>query len=523
MTTSTHSSMNARTQHQLDGVDELLARDRPFGDSDYVHAELQVRYERRLEKISARLPVAGELVRALEQSNPHSRYRLFGDPVLRYTVQQALRQIVRKTGDGLPLAECEEIFRGAVRHLEEGKSGGPLESNVADASRLGADPRHACIWSEAGSDDVFGRAFRKVVRDNFPAEAPCTPLAVDRARLAKGAELLGLLLPQSSRSALCHAHVVVVFRGRKASCSEFRVAGAVLINGEMLQNPWWVAEHLLHESLHQKLYDFRHTHSLLAEDLSPRVSSKAESAAPIYSIWNAGGREGSNRWDIFRGIAALHVYVHLALLCLQAERRKAELVEQFGAPDGSLPALIYWHKTFERAQYLGRTIKERAWRELGPAGQLLVDWLTSTLNKIDPSPPPPASPFVHLLLDRYVIEARMVATKKVSPAHTTALLALVGDEATTIHRVLSAAGAGRPDLDRLDDAVARRCEESAEATFLRFRSVAAKILHAFSPDSYGLRCPSSADPVALEETIRAMVETSSQELIPLLDQGAGPR
>lgn len=506
-----------RNQHHLDIYDSQLAQYRPFGDSDYLHEQLQVRYGGRLQKISAFMRVARELSRALDQATARTRYHTIGDPVVRHTVQEALRQVVRGTHDGLPLAACEDIFRETIRHLERGACAGPLESGVAERRRLGTDPHHGYVWSEEHPDDVFGRRFRGMIRDYFPAEASCTPRPGDFERLTKGAELLDMLLPVSSRSALSHARVVVAFHGRKASCSDFRVGGTILINRDMLGNPWWVAEHLLHESLHQKLYDFRHTHSLLKKDLSPQLSSSSEGAATIDPIWNAGGANGSTHWDTFRSVAAFHVYVHLALFCLQAERRKAELVNQFGAADGSLPAPIQWHKAFERAQYLGRKIKEYAWQELGPAGRLLVDWLLSTLNAIDAVPPPPESVYLHLLLERYATEATLMANKSLSPELATQLAKLMNDEAETVHGLLTASEAGREDVERLDDAVARRSDEGAEAAFLRFRTTVTTILQALSPDGYGLHRPSSAEASAPELMIKTMVERSSQQLLSLLD------
>ena len=502
-------------KHHLDTYDAHLAEYRPFGDSDYLHEQLQLRYQRRLGQLSTFLPLAGELSRALERVKAPARYRTVGDPVVRHTIQQALRRVVRGAQDGMLLAECEDVFRKTLRHLDNGTCGGPLESGGDKDRRLGQEAYHGWIWSDGHSDDIFDRTFRKVARDYFPAEEPCAPSATDLAKLEKGAELLRLLLPLTSRSALGHAHVIVTFNGRKASCSEFRVGGTVFINRDMLHNPWWVAEHLLHESLHQKLYDFRHTHTLLARDLSADRNSSAEGGAPIYSLWNAGGADRPNYWDTFRGIAAFHVYVHLALLCLQAERRKEELFERFGAPDASPPSLIHWHKAFERAQYLGRAIKESAWKELGPAGQLLVDWLLSTLNAIDASPPPANSSYLHLLLERYVVEASLIANTKLSLEATLQLEKIVRREADVVHHVLSALHAGQPELDRLDDAGVRRSDEGAEAHFLRFRGLIAKTLQRLSPDGYGFQRPSSVDSTALEDMLQTMVETSSRALLTL--------
>jgi hypothetical protein len=519
------TATNVQKQHPLDVCDALLAGQRPFGESDYLHDQLQIRYSRRLARIAGLLPVAGELSRALERSGREARYRVVGDPVVRHTIQQALRRVVSGTSDGLSLAECEEVFRETIGHLEEGKLGGPLVSGAGTPGRLGAEPFHGWLWSEQQRDDVFGRTFRRIVSDYFHADPPCTPSAADVGKLAKGAKLLGVLLPLCSRSVFSHTHVVVIVPHvgswtQKGSCSEFGIGGTIFLNREWLGNPWWVAEHLLHESLHQKLYDFRQTHSLLAQDLAPASTFPKESAATVYSIWNAGGEGRSNNWDTFRAVAAFHVYVHLAVFCAQAERRKRQLVKLFGAPDASFPTMASRPEALERAQYLGRKIKESCWQELGPAGRLLVDWLTAILNAIDHAPPPPESSYIHLLLHRYLMEAMMVAGQKRSPEPTPELAKLVNEEAEIVRQVLSAIDARRTDLDRLDDAVVRRPDEGEEAAFLRFRRLVAEILRRSSPDGYGFRRPSTAQSIALDKTIQAMVDSSTRRLTSLWGGGA---
>jgi len=508
-------------RHVPDPLDALLAQQRPFGDSDYLHEHLHSRYKSRLAKIAQKLPVAGELWSAIEQAPPHSRYRVIGDPVVRYATHQALRLVSTGAQDDAGLAEYEEVFRETLAHLQRGNLDGPLESGEVGGRRLGAEPCHGSIWSEEHRDDVFSRSFRKIVQVNFRGEPMCTPSAGDLARLAKGVKLLSTLLPLCSRSVFSHTHVVVIVPHvgtwkQKASCSEFRISGTIFLNRDMLRNPWWVAEHLLHESLHQKLYDLRHTHSLMAEDLTPETPSK-DDAAGVLAIWNVGGALRSNAWDTFLAVAAFHVYVHLAVLCVQAERGKTELVKRFGAPDASLPAMTHRREAFERAQYLGRHIKASCGMELGPAGRVLVDWLLSILNAIDPAPPPPESIFLHHLLHRYMVEATLVANHKVSPELIAQLLTLVDDEAEVIRHVLLASHTGGADLNRLNDAVARRPDERAEARLLRVRSLVTRILHTLSPDGYGLRRTSFADSTApVEKMIEAMVDRSSQKLSPVL-------
>jgi hypothetical protein len=228
-----------------------------------------------------------------------------------------------------------------------------------------------------------------VLRDNYD-ESLCTPNIDELARLAKGAQLLGALLPLLSRSALSHAHLIAVFpmvgswKG-KASSSQFRVAGTIFLSRELLESPWQVAEHLFHESLHQKLYDFRHAHSLL----KPNYWRKG--APRVRSHWNVTDSSESNCWDTHRAVAAFHVYVHLSLLSTLAEQRAPELENVYGPLRGSLK-MIESRRAFERAHYLGEKIKELCWQELGLAGKRLMDWLTLVLDALDAAPPQACGP-----------------------------------------------------------------------------------------------------------------------------------
>jgi hypothetical protein len=519
----------------LEMLEAILVEHQAFGDSDYIRERLDVCYKRRLHKISAYLPVAGQLLDALSQVETSDGYRIIGDTVVRCATDHALRQLQTATRPkiatrrGLPLDECGEVFRATIRHLKEGRSEGPLGYAVSEVYRLGHKRHHGWVWSDEHWDNVFGRTLRYVVEENYGAPL-CAPNRDELAALRKGAQLLDELLPWLSRSALSHAHLIAVFPRQgwegKASSSQFRLGGTIFLNREMLKNPWWIAEHLLHESLHQKLYDFRHGHTLLEQDSSLEPDSEAESARRVCAIWNIPLVKNSHYWDTRRAVAAFHVYVHLALFCRIAEIRTSNLSDIYGQPR-AIHSMTESRRALERAHYLGENIKNLCWEELGLAGRRLIDWLLLVLDGLDPSPPPPGS-YIHLLLYRYLNEAGYVAKKAEASLrekgsdrvkfHDTAsfsyleqeLRQIIKDEEESVSSVLSIITA-EADLRQFNSALAQYPDEELGRKFLEVRRLVAKTIMASSPDGYTLKSlsPESSAP---EEIVRQMVERSSERL-----------
>lgn len=488
------------TKNSLEQLDAILAQ-HAFGNTEYITKQLHICLKRRLDKISDRLPVARQLLDAVCQSEAYMQYRVFGDTVVRCAIQHGLRQIETGVPYGIPLEQCEEVFEETTRLIYEGKSG-PLGSQLEN--RIGPDSHHAYIWSEEHSNDVFGRAFRFVVQDNY-AEKLCTPSAAEVAMLAKGTRLLNELLPLSSRSALSHAHFVGIFPQvgtwvSRASSSEFRLCGTVFLSCKLLNNPWWVAEHLFHESLHQQLYDFRHGHSLLEPNFD------REGAPTIHSLWNVPDQSRGNHWDIHRALAAFHVYVYLTLLATIAEQRAQELEDEYGP----LTIVTNSQTAFVRAYYLGEQIRALCWNELGEAGKRVVDWFSSVLEILNPSPPPQGS-YLHLILDRYWKEAKdfgLRLSKMERPIElSTQLMLLAEDEVKSVRSVLAELNA-ESALSQFEQDLAFLSDEAPTAQFVSVRKLIAKTILMASPNGYSLsetRLP--------DEIVMQMVERSSENLM----------
>ena len=508
----------------LTNLEKILAQHRGFGDSAYIHQRLQVTYQRRLSKISGHLPTAAAVLDELSRADTYDRYRVVGDTVVRCAIDDALRQLETEVRHGFTLAECEEIFRAIVRYFEDGKPGGPPRFGSATVNRLGREGYHGWIWSDGHYGDVFGRAFRRAVQECCgelcePEIVLCTPTDEEVSMLKKGALLLGELLPLLAPSALRHTHLITVFSSAAwkgaASFSQFWLGGTIFLGRQFLQSPWWVAEHLLHESLHQKLYDFHHGHSLLEPDFS------RENAPKVCSLWNVPGTNNANLWDTHRAVAAFHVYVHLALLATIAEERATELEEVYGSVRGK-PGMIDSRRAMERAHFLGEQIKESCWDELGLAGKRLIEWLISVLNALD-SHPPPKGAYIHLLLDRYRGEALMADRKAqslingrwlesktpISPDFAQQLRNLVKGEIESARCALSAVNAN-DDLSRLNAAIGQYSDEELGAKFYQVRSLISMAIFDLYPDgSSGLFIPGWG---AAEKVVKDMIEGSSVKL-----------
>jgi predicted O-methyltransferase YrrM len=489
-------------------IEEALVSHRAFGDSEYILAEFQTSCKRRLEAISAGLPSAGRLLEALGRASEESVRCVTGTTVIRSAIQHAHTQVETGEDYGIPLADCDGIFADTALHLERGEAGTPFERGAGWLPRLGEQDYQPWIWREDHPDDVFGRSFRHLVRENY-TDPLCTPSEADLAALRRGEELLQALVPQLTRSALTHVQLVGVFPHTgawkdKASSSQIRVGGSVFLGRTLMRSPWVVAEHLLHEALHQKLYDFRHGHNLLEPDFAKRGAPR------VRSPWNPAGLNEANSWDTHRAFAAFHVYAQLTLLARVAEERSAELESEFGSSAGLIPS----HKAFARAWYLGEQLRTTAWEVLGLAGRRMVEWLTAILEALEPAPPPEGAR-LHLVLDLYRREARRVGARLTEPDHSspallTTLAPLAEKEIATARGALETTGAAT-QVEELDEAVDGLSAEELASRFGDVREVVAEVLLDASADGYVL-APEPGLGEGPDAVVERMVLDSSERL-----------
>jgi predicted O-methyltransferase YrrM len=493
------------TLEVLGVIEEALARHPVFADSTYILGQLQSALQRRLRAISARLPIAGQLLDTMSDAKNGALDHVIGDTVVRCAILHAHTQVETDRPHGLPLPDCEEVFAETIRRLQQGKFSTTLDDG--SLPRLGPESYHGWIWNEAHSGDIFGRSFRYLVRERYGA-VPRTATNDEIAVLEKGAQLLSDLTPLLAPSALRHVHLTACVPDAggwtgTASGSQFLLGGTIFI-GQALYGPWCVAEHLLHESMHQKLYDFRQGHSV--QELELEFGPEREGTPRVCSPWNPQRLNRANEWDVNRVFAAFHVYVYLAHLAMVAEQRASELEDRYG----TFQSMIASSTAFERAHYLGEKLKEQCWDHVGPAGKRLADWLLSVLECLNPTPPAKGA-YIHLYLDHYQKEGRRVAAaldEAGSPPWSAPekLIPLAKDEVENARSVLSTIDA-QEQLRHLNEALAQYTDEELGKKFSSLRRVIATTLLTACPDGYRFTESGSHDVL-----LKDMVETASRHI-----------
>jgi hypothetical protein len=481
---------------------ERLLTSHAFGDSRYITERMHDHYLRRLRKLSGDVPVAGDVANALERADPYTRYRIVGDTVFRCAVQHL--QVGLETGIeyGMPLAQCTRLLDAAVARLTARVPGlvGP-----SLARRIGPRRRYGWVWHEDVPAAFCTNAFRDLV-DGHYGMTLCTPDDAELGVLTDAVALLEDVLPTVTGQALGHTHLVAIFSptdrwAAARASSQFRLSGTVFLSRQALDNVWTAAEHLLHESLHQQLYDIRRGHTLLAPGYARADAPRTN------SLWNRPDPQGGNRWDVHRTLAAFHVYVYLTLFsrAVAAETGPAAEYRARYGPVRAMPAATAAH----RAAYLADQLREQGWDDVGPAGRYLVEWLEPILETLTPAPVVRGS-FLHLILDRYRREASALESRGTGSDATAAELAVIADrEIACTRAVLRSIG---HDTQRFDAAAGAGDAPGPVERFTASRALIADTLLAACRRDYELAASREPD-----ERVRAMVEQSSEALQALLE------
>jgi hypothetical protein len=467
--------------------------------------------------LASDFPASTVMADALQHSTIERKYKVIGDPVVRDAINSAVAHYKIDMSLQVPLDDIEKILNVAAQHLLiDQTTGSPLETANRRSLRIGAEAYHAWVWSEERAEDLFGRYFKRLVEANLSKLALRTPEEHSHKMLARGAKLLATLFPRLARSALDHVHIVAIVKHGPGftAVSHPNVMGTIFLSPLILQDPWQAAEVLLHEAMHQKFIDLEHTHSLLGTGYYNTPSPT------IRPLWNRPGIGKADEWTIDRALTVMHVYTCLALFYDGVERRTPELSEDYGPLHGFDPAVSF-RSALDRAQYL-RYQMSRYTGNLGYAGQKFVKWLSDLLDQLDPLPPAPEWK-AHLLLDRYMREAKQVKECLADSVSTSdnvdgfrgvstsgILEDLIGSEIATTERILSIGG-GAP----LQLPTSIRNSENPNTLGDRFALARGAVFQALAQSAgrpcYYYRCAPEYVREC-DELLETMVERSSQRV-----------
>ncbi|NVJ00163.1 hypothetical protein HV824_18815 [Myxococcus sp. AM009] len=365
----------------VQAADRALSSHPSFGDSPRILAKVLTRYRFGVELFAERLPALPRAVAAVEALSDAEARRVFFDPLVRLTLEQAFSDL--EAGRLTSPHPVEEMLPGALEALPLGL----CESRMPSRWQVGsAVPKW--LWDVAQPTDAYSRALHAAFDGVFGAKSKSggtllSPQAKAQRTLNDSIELLSLLLPHSGASALTHVEAIALLSAKLEGGTVLSAAGGdltpstIFLALEELGNPWDIAGCLLHEGLHMKLFDATRSVALIA---------KPEETVQV--PWR------DIRWTSVRAVFSYHVYVHLALFKAAALTADRALTERFGDPssyvsrphatsvvnnDGASP----YGRSVDRARFLGEMLLTEWAHLLTPQGRDFVRWQRESLAPVD--------------------------------------------------------------------------------------------------------------------------------------------
>ncbi|MCX5178441.1 aKG-HExxH-type peptide beta-hydroxylase [Streptomyces virginiae] len=179
-------------------------------------------------------------------------------------------------------------------------------------------------------------------------------------------DLLSRLVPHVASSVLSHLSYVGVVAGAGAfeSASDRKAPRAIFINRDALTDVPRTSEAILHECVHQKLYDIQLVQPIY------RAGYDAKKSAVVRPTWHKDAA-----WSFDRALAASHVYVHLSAFYASLECSLEPATSHVDAAGGRA-------RTTGRARFLLDAVAGLP-AESGPAGLRFISWLNQRLEHIE--------------------------------------------------------------------------------------------------------------------------------------------
>jgi len=334
-----------------------------------------------------------ERIRALDDA---TAARVLEHPFLR-SVEFAATRHLKQPWKVVPHEQVEQYLEELGTLLAGGWRGGKLPSlsllmEVEEVEEDDEDAARHTLWQWTGEqgDRTLTGITPTIFLKNSPKCVFHRPTEEESGNLRQGIALLRELFPLLTPSVLRHIDIIALVSAKPArdedgppggnplstdpfiSSSGDTSPGAVFVSPSVLTNPWYIAEIILHEGLHSKLYDVMATHNLL------RPNYTTDEAAQFYPLWH----RSSESWAVHRSLFAMHVYAHLALFFQRVAKSFDALAPRFG-PLHVLDARLSMRRSLDRAHFLGIKLAEVGSRDLGPAGRLLLAQLQEMLLALD--------------------------------------------------------------------------------------------------------------------------------------------
>jgi len=375
-----------------DSLERAWTHNAPFGDWRYIRQRMIESVSRRLDLSQRLFPQAAPVLERIRALDDATAARVLEHPFLRSAVFAATRHL-KHPWKVITHEQVEQYFEQLGILLAGDWRGGKLSSlsPLMEEDDYEDAARHT-LWQWTGEQG--DRALTGITPTVFLKNSPnCVfhhPTEEESRNLRQGIALLRELFPLLTPSILRHIDVIALVSTEPArgeaeppggnplstdpliSCSSDTSPGVIFVNPSVLTNPWYIAEIILHEGLHSKLYDVMATHNLL------RPNYTKEEAAQFHPLWHIS----SESWDVQRSLFAMHVYAHLALFFQRVARNFDVLAPRFG-PLHVIDARLSMRRSLDRAHFLGMKLAEVGTLDLGPAGHLLLAQLQEMLLVLD--------------------------------------------------------------------------------------------------------------------------------------------
>jgi len=370
------------------GFERRLADHPWFGDSSAILERRLALYELALEVLAGQLPSAREAITRILALPRERRTRALDDPIARVHVHEALKRL---QGGALGSPDHLEVMLNTLDPTAWDDDRTILEREMIEPVTLGDG--ELWVWTfRKGMDESaivtnFKRRFsyeflEHHARTRSSREGELLPPTADSLQLLRaGYDLVRELAPTLAPSVLAHVRLVAWMRVQTPdaavqSGSIRAIPSSIFFSPRHLRTPWAVAEALMHEAAHNKLFDLY----LVRLVLKPGYDCRHARKIPV--PWKRPTMMQRNEWPVDQALSAFHVYMHLAVLGRAVDGRAPELVGRFGATDesGAMKSSV----AVERAEYLGEALLEHGKEDLGPDGLAMVQWLWEELRGMSP-------------------------------------------------------------------------------------------------------------------------------------------